>query len=298
MCRRLKVQRSSYYKWLHRRETAAELEDRQLAQWIIEYDERFHHILGYRRMRMYVNAFNHKGYSRKRIQRIMGILQIHAVIRRPKYQYHYSRPEEMADNLLKRDFLAAAPNEKWATDVSELRIPHENRKLYLSAIIDLYDRSIVAHVVSVRNDNRLVFDTFQKAVDLNPTASPLFHSDRGFQYTSRIFMAKLRARGMTPSMSRTGHCIDNGPTEGLWGIIKTEMYQMYDIKDESSLRNAIECYIRFYNYERLQERFDSQTPIQVRTAALKTESPVVFPIAQDKRIIRYKEHLAALAARA
>ena len=73
---------------------------------------------------------------------------------------------------------------------------------------------------------------------------------------------------------------------------------MYDIKDESSLRNAIDSYIHFYNYGRLQERFDSQTPIQVRTAALKTESPVVFPIAQDKRIIRYKEHLAALAARA
>lgn len=298
MCRKLKVQRSSYYKWIHRKETAEELEDRQIARWITEYDERFHHILGYRRMRMYINAFNHKNYSRKRIQRIMGIIQIHAVIRRPKYQYHYSRPEETADNLLKRDFLAAAPNEKWATDVSEFRIPHENRKLYLSAIIDLYDRSIVSYVVSGRNDNHLVFTTFQKAVDQNPDASPLFHSDRGFQYTTRVFKMKLKTRGMTQSMSRIGHCIDNCPTEGLWGIIKTEMYQMYDIKDGSSLRTAIERYIRFYNYERLQERFDSQTPVQVRTAALKTNSPAVFPIEQNKRIIRYKEHLAELAARA
>jgi len=298
MCGKLGVQRSSYYKWLNRKETLQELEDQRIARWVTEYDERFHHILGYRRMRMYINAFNHTNYSRKRIQRIMDIVHIHAVIRRPRYQYHYSRPEETADNLLKRDFLALAPNEKWATDVSEFKIPHDTRKLYLSAIIDLYDRSIVSYVISGRNDNKLVFETFQKAVDLNPTASPLFHSDRGFQYTTKVFQMKLKDKGMEQSMSRVGHCIDNCPTEGFWGIVKTEMYQMYEINDEESLRRAIEDYIRFYNYERLQERFHSQSPMQVRMAALQTETPEVFPIEENKRIMKYKEHLAELAARA
>ena len=298
MCGKLGVQRSSYYKWLNRKETLQELEDQRIARWVTEYDERFHHILGYRRMRMYINAFNHTNYSRKRIQRIMDIVHIHAVIRRPRYQYHYSRPEETADNLLKRDFLALAPNEKWATDVSEFKIPHDTRKLYLSAIIDLYDRSIVSYVISGRNDNKLVFETFQKAADLNPTASPLFHSDRGFQYTTKVFQMKLKDKGMEQSMSRVGHCIDNCPTEGFWGIVKTEMYQMYEINDEESLRRAIEDYIRFYNYERLQERFHSQSPMQVRMAALQTETPEVFPIEENKRIMKYKEHLAELAARA
>jgi hypothetical protein len=76
------------------------------------------------------------------------------------------------------------------------------------------------------------------------------------------------------------------------------MYQMYEINDEESLRRAIEDYIRFYNYERLQERFHSQSPMQVRIAALQTEAPEVFPIEENKRIIKYKEHLAELAARA
>lgn len=58
-------------------------------------------------------------------------------------------------------------------------------------------------------------------------AKPLFHSDRGFQYTSKVFQMKLRAHEMEQSMSRVGHCIDNGPTEGFWSIIKSEMYQMY-----------------------------------------------------------------------
>ncbi len=85
---------------------------------------------------------------------------------------------------------------------------------------------------------------------------PLFHSDRGFQYTSRSFHKKLADNKMEQSMSRVGHCIDNGPTEGFWGIIKSEMYQMYDITDEASLRFAINDYIRFYSTERPQDRYN------------------------------------------
>ena len=99
-------------------------------------------------------------------------------------------------------------------------------------------------------------------------------------------------------MSRVGLCIDNCPTEGFWGIVKTEMYQMNEINDEGSLRKAIEDYIHFYNYERLQERFHSQSPMQARVAALQTEIPETFPIEKNKRIMKYKEHLAELAARA
>lgn len=61
-----------------------------------------------------------------------------------------------------------------------------NKKLYLSAIIDLYDRSIVAYALSNRNNNKLVFDTLDLAIDYNPGATPLFHSDRGFQYTNKV----------------------------------------------------------------------------------------------------------------
>ena len=65
-------------------------------------------------------------------------------------------------------------------------------------------------------------------------------------------------------MSRVGRCIDNGPTEGFWGIIKTEMYQMYEITNEESLRFAITDYIRFYSEERPQDRYHCKTPLEVR----------------------------------
>lgn len=223
----------------------------------------------------------------------MKKLNIHSVIRKKRKKYNSSTPEMTAENKLKRDFYARRPNEKWATDVTEIKIPGENKKLYLSAIIDLYDRSTVSYVVSSRNDNQLVFKTFDKAIVSNPDAKPVFHSDRGFQYTGKVFQKKLRTQEMEQSMSRVGHCIDNGPTEGFWGIIKSEMYCMYEIKDEFSLRFAIKDYLRFYNDERPQERYSCKTPSEVRQEALVRITPTQYPIAKNKRIQKYKEKWSA-----
>ena len=139
---------------------------------------------------------------------------------------HAKNPQYLAKNLLDRQFYAAKPNEKWLTDVTEFKWYEgaEVHKLYLSAILDLCDRRIVSYVLSERNDNPLVFKTLDKAIQANPDAHPLFHSDRGFQYTNRTFHHKLMQAGMTQSMSRVAHCIDNGPMEGFWGILKRERY--------------------------------------------------------------------------
>lgn len=85
--------------------------------------------------------------------------------------------------LIDRQFSAQAPNEKWLTDVTEFHyyVGLDKHKIYLSAILDLYDRRIVAYVISNSNNNDLVFRTFDEAIQANPDAHPLFHSDRGFQ---------------------------------------------------------------------------------------------------------------------
>ena len=293
MCKHLEISRAAYYKWLHRELPVDELENIKLAELIKEYDERFNHILGYRRMTSWINHFNHTKYSKNRIHRIMKTLGIHSVIRKNKRKYINVKPDETAENILQRDFFAAAPNQKWATDVTEFKVPGEKKKLYLSAIIDLYDRYPVAYVVSARNDNRLVFKTFDKAIESNPTAKPIFHSDRGFQYTSKMFKNKLEKQEIKQSMSRVGHCIDNGPTEGFWGIIKTEMYQMYEITDEASLRFAIRDYIRFYSEERPQDRYHCKTPLEVRQEAMKSDRPIEYTIPENKRIKKYKEKWCA-----
>ena len=138
----------------------------------------------------------------------------------------------------------------------------EVHKVYLSAILDLYDRRIVSFVIRDRNDNTLVFDTFDLAAAANPDATPLFHSDRGFQYTNRVFHQKLVDAGMTQSMSRVGKCIDNGPMEGFWGILKRERYYGRRFTDRESLVKMIENYIVYYNYQRLQRNLGVLTPMQ------------------------------------
>ena len=295
MCCGLGISKAAYYKWLHREIPQAEQENMLLAELIREYDEQYDHILGYRRMTVWINRLNGMHFSKNRIHRIMQAINVHSVIRKQPKKYRKSNSERSAENILKRDFNASKPNEKWVTDVTEFKWYKDSvcHKLYLSAILDLYDRSVVSYVISRRNDNKLVFQTFDKAITANPDAKPIFHSDRGFQYTSPYFQSALLKHEMTQSMSRVGHCIDNGPTEGFWGIIKSEMYYLQTFKDEKSLRSAIEKYIHFYNYERFQERFGSQTPMEIRWAALNADKPTLYPIPENKRIQKYKAKFVA-----
>ena len=173
-------------------------------------------------------------------------------------------PQHIAKNLLNRDFHADKPNEKWLTDVTEFKWYEgiEKHKIYLSAILDLYDKRIVSFVIRDSNDIPLVFETFDAAVAANPDAHPLFHSDRGFQYTNRAFFSKLEAAGITQSMSRVGKCIDNGPMEGFWGVLKRECYYGRRFTDRESLVKMIEDYIEYYNTRRLQRNLGILTPME------------------------------------
>lgn len=165
---------------------------------------------------------------------------------------------------MNREFTAEAPNQKWLTDVTEFKYYTgiEVHKVYLSAILDLYDKRIVSFVIKDSNDNALVFETFDTAIKENPGATPLCHSDRGFQYTNRIFHTKLEAAGMTQSMSRVAKCIDNGPMEGFWGILKRERYYGRRFTDRDSLVKMIEDYILYYNTRRLQRNLGILTPME------------------------------------
>ena len=98
--------------------------------------------------------------------------------------------------------------------------------------------------------------------------SKQFHSDRGFQYTSRTFHKKLLDAGMTQSMSRVGCCIDNGPMEGFWGILKRECYYGHTFTSREQLGSTIEDYIDYYNNRRYQHRLFIQTPMQAHVHAM------------------------------
>ena len=269
LCAAVHVARSAYYKWLHRTPSHSQQINEQLVEWIKQHYEERNGILGYRQMTVVINREHDVHFNKKRIYRLMQILHLKSVTRVKKNTYIPSTPQITAENILNRDFHADKPNEKWLTDVTEFKyyVGTEIRKLYLSAILDLYDRRIVAYKIGTSNNNKLVFDTFDEAIEKNPNAHPLFHSDRGFQYTSKHFRAKLDAAKMVQSMSRVGRCIDNGPMEGFWGILKSEMYYLRKFSSEQTLTSAIEEYIHFYNTKRYQKRLRCMTPMEFHAAA-------------------------------
>lgn len=197
----------------------------------------------------------------------MQYLGISARIRRKKVNRKAVKPDYIAENILNRDFKAQNPNEKWLTDVTEFSIMADSRKLYLSPIMDLYDNSIIEYELSFKNTNYLVFKMFDKAIRRYPKARPIFHSDRGFQYTSSIFKTKLQNSGMTQSMSRVGKCIDNGPMEGFFGTLKSEMFYGKRFESMEELIQKIKDYIHFYNEQRYQKRLGCLTPIEYRNQA-------------------------------
>ena len=264
----LRVSRAAYYRWASGRKNTRIAQNEALAEKIeqihMESPDK-----GYRRINddlrhdygVYVND--------KRVLRICRKRDIKSTI---KYGNHgctrrAKNPQYIAENVLNRDFHAKAPNEKWLTDVTEFKWYEgaEVHKVYLSAILDLYDRRIVSFVISERNDNPLVFKTLDKAMRNNVGAHPIFHSDRGYQYTNRTFHHKLEKAGMTQSMSRVAKCIDNGPMEGFWGILKRERYYGKRFTSKHELIQMITNYISYYNNRRVQRNLGVLTPFEKHT---------------------------------
>lgn len=265
LCELLHISRAAYYKWLKGKPSVRQVENERIAA-IVEEIHMESPDKGYRRIRDDLERYHDTSVNDKRVLRICRARCIKSTI---KYANNgctrqAANPQHIAENVLDRNFTAEKPNEKWLTDVTEFKWYEGEtvHKVYLSAILDLYDRRIVAFKIRDTNDNPLVFETFDEVVKANPDAHPIFHSDRGFQYTNRAFYTKLFKAGMTQSMSRVAKCIDNGPMEGFWGILKRERYYGRRFTDRASLVRMIEDYILYYNTKRLQRNLGILTPFE------------------------------------
>ena len=164
-----------------------------------------------------------------------------------------------------REFFASAVSLELSPPSSMQMKAARNRLISHSSSLKIFwteNLLLVAYTIGDSNNNHLVFSNCDDAVAQNPDAHPLFHSDRGFQYTNRIFHAKIEAAGMVQSMSRVGKCLDNGPMEGFWGILKRERYYGRKFTDKETLMKMIEDYIEYYNNKRLQRNLGVLTPFE------------------------------------
>ena len=223
-------------------------------------------ILGYRQMMTQINRKLKTSYNKKRFYRLMKSLGIRSIIRKKRPNYLNTPEHHTAENILNRNFKATKPNQKWSTDVTELRYGN-GRKAYLSAIIDMYDNSIVSYVVGHSNNNNLVMETIHRAMKKNPKARPIIQSDRGYQYTSHEYKRLSEKYHFTKSMSRVGRCLDNQPIERFWGTYKAESFYIKKLNDYESVFNDVSRYIRYYNNYRYVESLNRYSPNEYRKMA-------------------------------
>ncbi|WP_418003459.1 IS3 family transposase [Mycobacterium sp. PDNC021] len=189
------------------------------------------------------------------------------VRRRRRYNSHTGETGQIADNVLDRDFAATAPNQKWVTDVTEFRIG--DRKVYLSPVLDLFDRSVVAHSWSLSPNLELTNSSLASAIaTLEPGERPLVHSDQGFQYRHRSWRGLLNDADASQSMSRKGNCYDNAVAENFFGHLKSEMFHHNRFDTIEDFTAALDDYICWYNTERISTKLKGLSPVQYRAQAL------------------------------
>ncbi|ALV94014.1 integrase [Pantoea vagans] len=220
-------------------------------------------LYGYRRLNELLRqcGYSHSG---KTILKLMKALSLECPVRRKKYCSYRGGVNPTVANLLQRNFVASAPEEKWVTDVTEFRVGED--KYYLSAIMDLYNDEIVAWEGSQKATASLIDGMLKKAFShLSSLSRVLLHSDQGWHYQRPYYRRQLAERGIQQSMSRKGNCLDNAMIENFFGHLKTEMFYLKTFRSVSELSAAIGEYIDFWNDKRIKMGLGGLSPVEYRT---------------------------------
>lgn len=268
LCKIGKVSRSGYYKWIN--SNINNDKDLDLKDKILNIYNSSNKVYGYRRIK--IGLFRAYGLivNHKKIIRLMKSLNIKSIIRRKRFKYYNPKNIDIGkieNNLLNRDFNCNAPNQKWVTDITYLKYDNGRKRMYLSAIEDLYNREIIAYKISNTLDMSFVEQTLGEAfkkVKHNEFNNLIIHSDQGVHYKSNIYKSTLKKYGINQSMSRKGNCYDNACIESFFGNLKTELiyHNSYSCKEE--LIESINKYIYWYNNYRFQSRLNNMTPVEYR----------------------------------
>jgi putative transposase len=190
-----------------------------------------------------------------------------SLVRPKRYQSYKGTTGKAAPNLLNRNFEANKPHQKWVTDVTEFNIKGE--KIYLSPILDLYNREIISYEIAQRPNISMVMNMLNQAIrELKPEEKPIIHSDQGWQYQMSRYQRELANNGITQSMSRKGNCLDNAVMENWFGIMKTEFYYQEKFENVDLFKKGLKEYIHYYNHDRIKQKLKGLSPVNYRNQSL------------------------------
>ena len=241
MCELLSVSRSGLHEARVRAPSKRSLDDEQLLKQIRQSQSKHRGRYGRRRMTTEVSQAQGRQVNHKRVARVMREHGLQSYKRRRfrvvTTDSKHAHP--VAPNVLERDFEATAPNQKWLADMTY--VPTGEGWLYLALVLDLYARKLVGWAMSETMPQELTLCALDVALGWrDPAPGLVHHSDRGSQYAAKDYRNKLKARGITVSMSRKGDCWDNAPMESVNGTLKVECVhdECFETRDQARQRQG------------------------------------------------------------
>ena len=261
VCDVLEVSRSGYYAWKVRPQSPQRLRRIQLAKKIQAVHADNRRVYGSPRIFKALQAQG-EHVSENTVAKIMRLSGLRAKVKRkfvPRTT-DSTHCQPIAPNVLDRQFQAAAPNRKWAGDITY--IPTDEGWLYLAGVIDLYSRRLVGWSMTDHMQSDMVADALSMALARRqPGPGLLHHSDRGVQYASDDYQGLLGRHEIQVSMSGKGDCWDNAAMESFWATLKTELVHHEHYATRQQARQSIFEYIEtFYNRKRLHSSLGYVSP--------------------------------------
>lgn len=257
MCRRLGVSPSGYYSWRKRPPSRRKIDNLRLAERIRALHAESDGVLGSPRIWEDLR-YEGESCSKNRVARLMRVngLKGVPVKRRSPKRKPGTRPNGIRNHLA-RDFKADAPNTKWVTDITGIRVGQ--KWLYLCAVMDLYSGMIVGCSMSTTQNKHLVLQAVLMALWQRDDRSPvILHSDRGCQFTSHEYQHFLAGHNLTCSMSAVGSCADNAAIEGFFGMMKREWINRKRYTLINDVRADVFHYIERLHNPRRRRRLEMQ----------------------------------------
>lgn len=257
MCRCLKVSTSGYYAWSKRPMSPRRLANQHLLARIREHHEASDGVMGMPRMH---EELGYEGVAagRNRIARLMARHGLFGIPQRRRWRHKSSgnRPAHVR-NHLERDFAAAEPNTKWVIDITYVQTGEG--WLYVCVVTDLYSGQAVGWSMSHIQDRHMVIKAVLMACwQRTGRESVILHSDRGTQFTSHEYQRFLKDHNIISSMSEVGHCGDNAPAEGFFGMLKRERTNRRRYRTLADARADVFDYIERFHNPRIQRRLDAR----------------------------------------
>jgi transposase InsO family protein/transposase-like protein len=263
LLRALNLPASTYY---YRRSRPLKLDNYEAVRPVLrEAFSNAYNAYGYRRPRTQLRAQHGFQISGKTVRRLMKEEGCRCIARRRKQR---SRPEIpspahiYAPNLLKRDFSATEPGQKWVTDVTQFSVAGQT--LFLSPLIDLFNGEILSYRVGTNQNMPVVLDMLKDALPLRRPGITTLHSDRGWQYQHASFRTALRRNGIKQSMSRRGNCYDNACAENFFSHFKQEFLRGRRWHSTAQFLDDLARYLHWFNHDRIKARLDNLSPVHYR----------------------------------